>query len=84
MADLDDGDEWDNSQEEATEQYLQYRQQQPVGDMMVVDGEEEEDILDLGEGMHGRTLEGGGDDVLLMRFCPHDSSMLYPQVSHSE
>lgn len=37
--------------------------------------EEEEDILDM---------EGGTavqqQDVLLMRFCPHDSSMLYPQV----
>jgi hypothetical protein len=37
--------------------------------------EEEEDILDAGE-------ETGvqEQDALLMRFCPHDSSMLYPQV----
>jgi hypothetical protein len=37
--------------------------------------DEEEDILDMGEdeGVHQQ-------DVLLMRFCPHDSSMLYPKV----
>ncbi|GAX25968.1 DNA-directed RNA polymerase II subunit RPB9 [Fistulifera solaris] len=36
--------------------------------------DEEEDILDMGEdeGVHQQ-------DVLLMRFCPHDSSMLYPK-----
>jgi hypothetical protein len=41
--------------------------------------EEEEDILDM---------DGGEthlpDDVLLMRFCPHDSSMLYPQVGRND
>jgi DNA-directed RNA polymerase II subunit RPB9 len=36
--------------------------------------EEEEDILETGEGD-----AGPNQDVLLMRFCPHDSSMLYPQ-----
>lgn len=37
--------------------------------------EEEEDILDTEDD----TPQQG--DVLLMRFCPQDSSMLYPQVS---
>ena len=37
--------------------------------------EEEEDILDMGEETAVQ------DDALIMRFCPHDSSMLYPQVS---
>ena len=37
---------------------------------------EEEDILDIGE-----DVETNDRDALLMRFCPHDSSMLYPQVS---
>jgi len=38
--------------------------------------EEEEDLLDMeGEDV---VVEQG---ALLMRFCPHDSSMLYPQVS---
>jgi hypothetical protein len=37
---------------------------------------EEEDILDM-EGVNTVYQEG----ALLMRFCPHDSSMLYPQVS---
>ena len=36
--------------------------------------EEEEDILDMEE---APTVQ---QDALLMRFCPHDSSMLYPQV----
>ena len=40
------------------------------------DQDEEEDILDMG-GDSGVQQE----DALLMRFCPHDSSMLYPQVS---
>eukprot|EP00339_Tiarina_fusa_P030335 CAMPEP_0117025870 /NCGR_PEP_ID=MMETSP0472-20121206/19066_1 /TAXON_ID=693140 ORGANISM="Tiarina fusus, Strain LIS" /NCGR_SAMPLE_ID=MMETSP0472 /ASSEMBLY_ACC=CAM_ASM_000603 /LENGTH=153 /DNA_ID=CAMNT_0004732703 /DNA_START=87 /DNA_END=548 /DNA_ORIENTATION=+ len=36
--------------------------------------EEEEDILDVGD-----EVETNDRDALLMRFCPHDSSMLYPQ-----
>lgn len=36
--------------------------------------EEEEDILDMEE------APAVQQDALLMRFCPHDSSMLYPQV----
>jgi hypothetical protein len=43
-------------------------------DDMLPEGEEE-DILDM-EGDAG----GQPEDALLMRFCPHDSSMLYPQV----
>lgn len=40
------------------------------------DGNEEEvDVLDM-EGTTMNTQVG----ALLMRFCPHDSSMLYPQV----
>lgn len=43
----------------------------------VVGGEEEEeedDMLDTGDDNEAPKL-----DVLLMRFCPHDSSMLYPK-----
>jgi hypothetical protein len=40
--------------------------------------EEEEDILDVGD-----EVETDDRGALLMRFCPHDSSMLYPQVSLS-
>ena len=36
---------------------------------------EEEDLLDTGD-----TAVQQDDGALLMRFCPHDSSMLYPQV----
>lgn len=43
--------------------------------MLPEEAEEEEDILD----MDGDTGNHQADS-LLMRFCPHDSSMLYPQV----
>lgn len=45
---------------------------------MEEEDEDEEDILDMGddEGIQQQ-------DVLLMRFCPHDSSMLYPKVCFS-
>lgn len=39
---------------------------------------EEDDILDMGDG-EAEDLS----DVLVMRFCPHDSSMLYPQEDKS-
>ena len=52
------------------------------------DDEDVDDILGLDDGGNGNGEEaaGGGADVddergLLMRFCPHDSSMLYPKVS---
>jgi len=37
--------------------------------------EEEEDILDMGDDIGQKQ-----QDALLMRFCPNDASMLYPQV----
>jgi hypothetical protein len=39
--------------------------------------EEEEDILDMDDADADPT---NPREALLMRFCPHDSSMLYPQV----
>lgn len=45
------------------------------GGQQAMEEEEEDDILDMGEGDAANEKEG-----LLMRFCPHDSSMLYPQV----
>lgn len=55
-------------------------EQQEEGDVLPEEEEEEEeDILDMGED------DGGPQhDALLMRFCPHDSSMLYPQVCLNE
>ena len=38
--------------------------------------DEEEDMLDMGD-----DVETDTGNALLMRFCPNDSSMLYPQVS---
>ena len=40
-----------------------------------VEEDDDDDILDMGEDDEANEKEG-----LLMRFCPHDSSMLYPQV----
>ena len=42
------------------------------------DDEEDEDILDMGDD----DRDTNDKESLLMRFCPHDSSMLYPQVSY--
>lgn len=46
---------------------------QPVEGEMDND-EEEEDILDMEDEVPQQS------DALLMKFCPQDSSMLYPQV----
>jgi hypothetical protein len=48
------------------------QQQQPHGNQL----EEEDDDIFAEENDQGNTPEG----ALLMRFCPHDSSMLYPKV----
>jgi len=48
-------------------------------DDMNEEEEEEEDILDMDA---GTTVQQ--EDSLLMRFCPHDSSMLYPQVRDAD
>jgi hypothetical protein len=47
-------------------------------DMLPEEEEEEGDILD----MEGADAGNHHEDALLMRFCPHDSSMLYPQVRY--
>lgn len=46
-----------------------------------VEEEDEGDILDIGEDEDEEMNERQG---LLMRFCPHDSSMLYPQVRRNQ
>lgn len=48
------------------------------GDDSNDDEEEEEDILDMEDDDVNTT--NNQREALLMRFCPHDSSMLYPQV----
>ena len=63
-------DEWDDANEEDVEEAA-------VGGGGLFDDdddEEEEDILDTGDAVVTQQ-----QDVLLMRFCPHDSSMLYPK-----
>lgn len=61
-------EDWDNGDDQGEEE---------EDDMLGGDDEdvEEEDILDMED--EAPPMQ----DVLLMRFCPHDSSMLYPQVS---
>lgn len=58
-------------EEEDWEEQQQEEQQEEADE----EEEEEDDILDMGEDDLANEKEG-----LLMRFCPHDSSMLYPQV----
>jgi len=58
--------EWEGHQQENEPEALQ----------QVLEGDDEdEDILDMGDDEQGTTDK----ESLLMRFCPHDSSMLYPQ-----
>jgi hypothetical protein len=47
------------------------------------DDDDDEDILDMGgaDASQAGPNEAQQREALLMRFCPHDSSMLYPQVS---
>jgi DNA-directed RNA polymerase II subunit RPB9 len=62
-------DNWNDDDDDDEEQ-----QQEDAA--MYDDGEEDEDdILDMGEDDQPQSE----DAALLMRFCPHDSSMLYPQ-----
>lgn len=65
-------EDWD-----AQQQQVVAEEQQPelFGEDEAEEEEDEDDILDMGEDDEANEKEG-----LLMRFCPHDSSMLYPQV----
>lgn len=65
----------EGEQEEAV---LGEEQQEQEQDAFDEEEDEEDDILDMGEDGGATEKEG-----LLMRFCPHDSSMLYPSVSSS-
>jgi hypothetical protein len=63
-------EDWDGENEPEN------HQQQPEMEEDDDDEVEEEDILGGDDGPTTNDKES-----LLMRFCPHDSSMLYPQVS---
>ena len=41
----------------------------------------DDDVLGLDDGAGVEELPADHESGLLMRFCPHDSSMLYPKVS---
>ena len=76
----DDSDEEQNGQN--GQQLLQHQQLQQYQDDLGLDDADADDILGLDD---GAGLEGEApadhEGALLMRFCPHDSSMLYPKVS---
>jgi DNA-directed RNA polymerase II subunit RPB9 len=58
-------DNWnDDDEEQQHEDAAMYEQE-----------DEDDDILDMGDDEQPQSQ----DTALLMRFCPHDSSMLYPQ-----
>ena len=70
----DDDDDDDNQQNNNNQQLQQYD--------LGLDDEDADDILGLDDGMNGgEVLPADHEGSLLMRFCPHDSSMLYPKVS---
>ena len=69
----DDDDEDDNQQNNNNQQLQQYD--------LGLDDEDADDILGLDDGMNGGEVPADHEGSLLMRFCPHDSSMLYPKVS---
>lgn len=71
----DDDDEEDNAQH----QQQQQQEQQYLQDDLGLD-DDHDDILGLDEGA-GEEAPVDHEGALLMRFCPHDSSMLYPKVS---
>lgn len=52
------------------------------------DDDNEEDLLDMGdnedENISPAATTKTAQEQLLMRFCPHDSSMLYPQVRFAD
>lgn len=66
--------DWEGQQQAENEPEGQNQQ------ALVDDDEDEEDILDMGSDDGQKTND---KESLLMRFCPHDSSMLYPQVSEA-
>lgn len=58
---------------------VQQQENEPEAQQQAMDDDDsEEDILDMGEDEDQQTND---KQSLLMRFCPNDSSMLYPEVS---
>lgn len=72
---LDDSDE-DNDDDDDDDGVVGITQDQQGGAALAYDDEEELDVLDLDVEDQGIANE---QENLLMRFCPHDSSMLYPK-----
>ncbi len=62
------------------EEWGQQQQENEAQHQALDDDDDDEDILDMGEDDDKGTSD---KESLLMRFCPNDSSMLYPEVSFS-
>lgn len=64
----DDDEDDDHIQQQ--HQHEQYQDDMAVDDILGLDGDDD-----------GEDTSGDNARSLLMKFCPHDSSMLYPKVS---
>mmetsp|Transcript_24403 Transcript_24403/g.51144 ORF Transcript_24403/g.51144 Transcript_24403/m.51144 type:complete len:195 (-) Transcript_24403:380-964(-) len=73
----------DDDEEEENGENQQHQQQQVEQYQNDLLEEEEDDILGLDDGAGG-DVQMDHEGALLMRFCPHDSSMLYPKENRAE
>lgn len=84
FGDDEDDDELNNANGQQQQQY-----HNQAGDDALL-GLDDDDILGLDDGDANNNNQMAEDDTidqersLLMRFCPHDSSMLYPKENRSE
>mmetsp|Transcript_1612 Transcript_1612/g.2292 ORF Transcript_1612/g.2292 Transcript_1612/m.2292 type:complete len:186 (-) Transcript_1612:349-906(-) len=89
MSQIQIQDDWDQGgmeSHEAPQQFVEeenfdggnYNQDHQNDDLQLQDGEGNDDILDL-DGSGDRAQNDDGRSKLLMKFCPHDQSMLYPK-----
>merc|ERR1719273_1406167 len=78
---MDEQNDWDDEEEnlecDQVQDEVAVNEEYEDGEGM----EDEEDILDAGmnAGNEANNTMTDPDGVLLMKFCPHDSSMLYPK-----
>eukprot|EP00594_Rhizosolenia_setigera_P009517 CAMPEP_0178970076 /NCGR_PEP_ID=MMETSP0789-20121207/19285_1 /TAXON_ID=3005 /ORGANISM="Rhizosolenia setigera, Strain CCMP 1694" /LENGTH=179 /DNA_ID=CAMNT_0020656429 /DNA_START=29 /DNA_END=568 /DNA_ORIENTATION=+ len=66
-------------QQKQQQQQQQQLQQQQSALGLGLDDDDDEDILDEMDDTMGEYVEQQQQQPLLMKFCPHDSSMLYPK-----
>jgi len=74
--------EWNEEQQQQESGIENSNEQTAYEEEEEEEEEEEDDVLDL-DAMGGGTVSAHHDNSLLMKFCPHDSSMLYPKEDKS-